>query len=97
MRDIRVTVESNGTFVINFKGVRGSPMVCAICIRKTVAIAEQVLDRQADQLRSVSQKYEYANKLWAAAISNLENKIKVMKQEQTLLSLEARWPCKRCS
>ncbi|BAS77615.1 Os02g0213450 [Oryza sativa Japonica Group] len=27
MRDIRVTVESNGTFVINFKGVRGSPMV----------------------------------------------------------------------
>ncbi|EEE57350.1 hypothetical protein OsJ_07481 [Oryza sativa Japonica Group] len=97
MRDIRVTVESDGAFVINFKGVRGSPMVCAICIRKTVAIAEQVLDRQADQLRSVSQKYEYANKLWAAAISNLENKIKVMKQEQTLLSLEARWPCKRCS
>nr|BAD25118.1 kinesin motor protein-like [Oryza sativa Japonica Group] len=51
--------------------------------------SEQVLDRQADQLRSVSQKYENANKLWAAAISNLENKIKVMKQEQTLLSLEA--------
>jgi hypothetical protein len=40
-------------------------------------LTEQVLDRQADQLRSVSQKYEYANKLWAAAISNLENKIKV--------------------
>uniref|UniRef100_A0A0D9YUT1 Uncharacterized protein n=1 Tax=Oryza glumipatula TaxID=40148 RepID=A0A0D9YUT1_9ORYZ len=76
MRDIRVTVESDGAFVINFKGVRGSPMVCAICIRKTVAIAEQALDRQADQLRSVSQKYENANKLWAAAISNLENKIK---------------------
>uniref|UniRef100_A0A0D9ZLV0 Uncharacterized protein n=1 Tax=Oryza glumipatula TaxID=40148 RepID=A0A0D9ZLV0_9ORYZ len=89
MRDIRVTVESEGAFVINFKGVRGSPMVCAICIRKTVAIAEQVLDRQADQLRSVSQKYENANKLWAAAISNYENKIKAMKQEQTLLSLEA--------
>ncbi|BAF08190.2 Os02g0212600 [Oryza sativa Japonica Group] len=52
-------------------------------------VGEQVLDRQADQLRSVSQKYENANKLWAAAISNLENKIKVMKQEQTLLSLEA--------
>jgi kinesin family protein C2/C3 len=34
MHDIRVTVESNGTFVINFKGVRESPMVCAICIRK---------------------------------------------------------------
>ena len=40
-------------------------------------LTEQVLDRQADQLRSVSQKYENANKLWAAAISNLENKIKV--------------------
>uniref|UniRef100_A0A0E0G2Q5 Uncharacterized protein n=1 Tax=Oryza nivara TaxID=4536 RepID=A0A0E0G2Q5_ORYNI len=88
-RDIRVTVESDGSFVINFKGVRGNPMVCTICIRKTVAIAEQVLDRQADQLSSVSQKYKNANKLWAAAISNLENKIKVMKQEQTLLSLEA--------
>nr|BAD25128.1 unknown protein [Oryza sativa Japonica Group] len=52
-------------------------------------LTEQVLDRQADQLRSVSQKYDNANKLWAAAISNLENKIKVMKQEQTMLSLEA--------
>uniref|UniRef100_A0A0E0CU30 Kinesin motor domain-containing protein n=1 Tax=Oryza meridionalis TaxID=40149 RepID=A0A0E0CU30_9ORYZ len=89
VRDIRVTVESDGAIVINFKGVRGSPMVCGICIRKTVAIAEQVVDRQADQLRSVSQKYENAKKLWAAAISNLENKIKAMKQEQTLLSLEA--------
>uniref|UniRef100_A0A0E0NHM1 Uncharacterized protein n=1 Tax=Oryza rufipogon TaxID=4529 RepID=A0A0E0NHM1_ORYRU len=94
-RSVRRTSLSDGAFVINFKGVRGSPMVCAICIRKTVAIAEQALDGQADQLRSVSQKYENANKLWAAAISNLENKIKVMKQEQTLLSLEARWPCKR--
>uniref|UniRef100_A0A0E0GFZ2 Kinesin motor domain-containing protein n=1 Tax=Oryza nivara TaxID=4536 RepID=A0A0E0GFZ2_ORYNI len=173
VRDIRVTVESDGAIVINFKGVRGSPMVCGICIRKRVAIAvtnmvtegnvlckrcsahtgnsplqtrtskliskyekqieeltnqcnmksdecymawssvestnqelerlkielhqkvmqsdniEQVFDRQADQLRSVSQKYENAKKLWAAAISNLENKIKAMKQEQTLLSLEA--------
>uniref|UniRef100_A0A0D3FCX9 Kinesin motor domain-containing protein n=1 Tax=Oryza barthii TaxID=65489 RepID=A0A0D3FCX9_9ORYZ len=173
VRDIRVTVESDGAIVINFKGVRGSPMVCGICIRKRVAIAvtdmvtegnvlckrcsahtgnsplqtrtskliskyekqieeltnqcnmksdecymawssvestnqelerlkielhqkvmqsdniEQVIDRQADQLRSVSQKYENAKKLWAAAISNLENKIKAMKQEQTLLSLEA--------
>uniref|UniRef100_A0A0E0NNQ8 Kinesin motor domain-containing protein n=1 Tax=Oryza rufipogon TaxID=4529 RepID=A0A0E0NNQ8_ORYRU len=89
VRDIRVTVESDGAIVINFKGVRGSPMVCGICIRKRVAMAEQVVDRQADQLRSVSQKYENAKKLWAAAISNLENKIKAMKQEQTLLSLEA--------
>lgn len=40
-------------------------------------LTEQVLDTQADQLRSVSQKYDNAKKLWAAAISNLENKIKV--------------------
>ncbi|KAL5209895.1 hypothetical protein ABZP36_005518 [Zizania latifolia] len=171
--DIRVTVESDGTAIINFKGVRGSPIVCGICIRKAVAFAaanlvtegnalckrcsapvgnspiqtrtskliskyekqieeltiqcnmrsdecymawssvettnqelerlkielhqkvvqsdniEQVLEIQADQLRNVSQKYENAKKLWAAAISNLENKIKAMKQEQMLLSLEA--------
>ncbi|KAL5217241.1 hypothetical protein ABZP36_017925 [Zizania latifolia] len=171
--DIRVTVESDCTIVINFKGVRGSPMVCGVCIRKAVPLAaanlvtegnalckrcsvhvgnspiqtrtskliskyekqieeltsqcnmksdecymawssvestnqelerlkielhqklvqsdnnEQVLERQTDQLRNVSQKYENAKKLWAAAISNLENKIKAMKQEQALLSLEA--------
>ncbi|XP_040378751.1 kinesin-like protein KIN-14E [Oryza brachyantha] len=173
VRDIRVTVESDGTIIVNFKGVRGSPMVCGICIRKVAAFAvanlvaegnalckrcsghvgnspiqtrtskliskyekqieeltnqcnmksdecymawssvestnqelerlkielhqkvvrsdniEQVLDSQADQLRNVSQKYENAKKLWAAAISNLENKIKSMKKEQALLSLEA--------
>uniref|UniRef100_A0A0D9VNL2 Kinesin-like protein n=1 Tax=Leersia perrieri TaxID=77586 RepID=A0A0D9VNL2_9ORYZ len=50
---------------------------------------EQVLDKQADQLRNVSQRYESAQKLWGSAISNLENKIKSMKQEQALLSLEA--------
>ncbi|EEC80349.1 hypothetical protein OsI_22432 [Oryza sativa Indica Group] len=51
--------------------------------RSSDDLDEQVLDTQADQLRSVSQKYDNAKKLWAAAISNLENKIKVMKQEQT--------------
>ncbi len=45
--------------------------------RCSTFLTEQVVDRQADQLRSVSQKYENAKKLWAAAISNLENKIKV--------------------
>jgi len=34
VRDIRVTVEMNGALMVNFKGVRGSPMVCGICIRK---------------------------------------------------------------
>jgi kinesin family protein C2/C3 len=34
VRDIRATVEMNGAIMVDFKGVRGSPMVCAICIRK---------------------------------------------------------------
>ncbi|CAL4920379.1 unnamed protein product [Urochloa decumbens] len=172
VRDIRVTVEMNGAIMVSFKGVRGSPMVCGICIRKAPLLTanpvtdgnvlcrrctadtdflttqtrtskliskyekqieeltsqctmksnecsmawssvdsanlelgrlkielhqkgaemenlEQALDRHSDQLRSVSQKYENDKKLWTAAISNLESKIKAMKQEQALLSLEA--------
>ncbi|TVU48633.1 hypothetical protein EJB05_08274 [Eragrostis curvula] len=170
--DIRVTVELSGVLMINFKEVRGSPMVCGIRIRKVPLSAanstagnvlcnkcsadtdvsamqfraskliskyekqieeltsqctmksnecymawssvdstnlelgrlkielhqkgvemeslEQALGRESDQLRSVSQNYENDKKLWVAAISNLERKIKVMKQEHTLLSLEAR-------
>ncbi|XP_048533081.1 kinesin-like protein KIN-14E isoform X1 [Triticum urartu] len=172
--DIRAFVGSNGAIIIDFKGVRGNPMVCGICIRKSPATPaaklgargsglckkcltdveisspiqkrtakliskyekqieeltsqcsiksdecsmawslvettnqeldrlkmelhqklvqtdnfEQVLDTQTDQLRKVSQNYENDKKLWAAAISNLESKIKAMKQEQALLSLEA--------
>ncbi|KAG8073132.1 hypothetical protein GUJ93_ZPchr0006g42715 [Zizania palustris] len=41
--DIRVTVESDCTIVINFKGVRGSPMVCGICVRKAVALAANLV------------------------------------------------------
>ncbi|KAL6847623.1 hypothetical protein ACP4OV_022649 [Aristida adscensionis] len=170
--DIRVTVEMDGTIFINFKGVRGSPMVCGIRIRKAPALPAssntnsnvlcqrcsadidvsaiqtrtskliskyekqieeltmqctmksdecsmawssvdttnqkldkinielhqktvqmenlvQALGRESDELRNVSQNYENDKKLWAAAISNLESKIKAMKQEQALLSLEA--------
>ncbi|KAG2555286.1 hypothetical protein PVAP13_9KG561500 [Panicum virgatum] len=172
VRDIRVTVEMNGALMVNFKGVRGSPMVCGICIRKAPCLTansvtdgnalckrcsadidfsstqtrtskliskyekqieeltsqctmktnecymawssvdstnlelgrlkielhqksaemdslEQALGRESGQLRNVSQKYENDKKLWIAAISNLERKIKAMKQEQALLSLEA--------
>jgi kinesin family protein C2/C3 len=32
--DIRATVESNGAMIIDFRGVRGNPMVCGICIRR---------------------------------------------------------------
>ncbi|ONL92879.1 kinesin-like protein KIN-14E [Zea mays] len=172
VRDIRVTVEMNGAVMINFKGVRGSPMVCGICIRKAPLLSAnsvtngnvlckrcssdidvsttqtrtskliskyekqieeltsqctmksnecymawssvdttnvelgrlkielhqkgaemenlvQTLGRESDQLRNVSRKYKNDKKLWVAAISNLERKIKAMKQEQQLLSLEA--------
>jgi kinesin family member C2/C3 len=34
VRDIRVTVEKDGVLMIKFEGVRGSPMVCGICIKK---------------------------------------------------------------
>ncbi|GJN09325.1 hypothetical protein PR202_ga27324 [Eleusine coracana subsp. coracana] len=34
VRDINVTVEMDGVLLINFEGVRGSPMVCGICIKK---------------------------------------------------------------
>lgn len=43
MRDIRVTVEMNGAVMINFKGVRGSPMVCGICIRKAPLLSGKEL------------------------------------------------------
>jgi kinesin family protein C2/C3 len=36
--DIRATVESNGSIVIDFRGVRGNPMVCGICIRRGPAL-----------------------------------------------------------
>ncbi|XP_021311969.1 kinesin-like protein KIN-14E [Sorghum bicolor] len=168
VRDIRVTVEMNGAVMINFKGVRGTPMVCGICIRRAPLLSAnsvtddnvlckrcssdidqtrtskliskyekqieeltsqctmksnecsmawssvdttnvelgrlkielhqkgaemenlvQALGRESDQLRDVSHKYENDKKLWSAAISNMERKIKAMKQEQALLSLEA--------
>ncbi|XP_072988679.1 kinesin-like protein KIN-14E [Typha latifolia] len=32
--DVRVTVMDNGIVVLNFEGVRGTPTVCGICVRK---------------------------------------------------------------
>jgi len=45
VRDIRVTVEMNGALMVNFKGVRGSPMVCGICIRKAPCLTGKELIR----------------------------------------------------
>ena len=38
---------------------------------------DKALGRESDQRRNVSQRYENDKKLWAAAISNMEKKIKV--------------------
>jgi hypothetical protein len=34
VHDIRVTVEKDDVLMIKFEGVRRSPMVCGICIKK---------------------------------------------------------------
>ncbi|XP_038982528.1 kinesin-like protein KIN-14E isoform X2 [Phoenix dactylifera] len=50
---------------------------------------EQAVEKQTGKLRDVSERYEQDKKLWFAAISNLEGKIKAMKHELSQLSIEA--------
>nr|XP_010919436.1 kinesin-like protein KIN-14E [Elaeis guineensis] len=50
---------------------------------------EQAVQKQTDKLKDVSERYEHDKKSWFAAISNLEEKIKAIKQEQSQLSLDA--------
>ncbi|KAG1362267.1 hypothetical protein COCNU_10G004860 [Cocos nucifera] len=50
---------------------------------------EQAVEKQTGKLRDVSERYEHDKKSWFAAISNLEDKIKAMKQGQSQLSIEA--------
>ncbi|XP_038977497.1 kinesin-like protein KIN-14E [Phoenix dactylifera] len=50
---------------------------------------EQAVQKQTDKLKDVSERYEHDNKSWVAAISNLEEKIKAMKQVQSQLSHDA--------
>ncbi|KAM0935133.1 putative minus-end-directed kinesin ATPase [Dioscorea sansibarensis] len=50
---------------------------------------EQAVERQTDNFRVVSERYEHDKKLWVAAINDLEGKIKTMKQEHSKLSQEA--------
>lgn len=35
------------------------------------------MEKQADKLRHISSKYEHDKKVWATALNNLENRIKV--------------------
>ncbi|GAU23303.1 hypothetical protein TSUD_237570 [Trifolium subterraneum] len=50
---------------------------------------EQTVEKQAENLRSISNRYELDKKKWAEAITSLQEKVKVMKSEQSQLSLEA--------
>ncbi|CAH2061495.1 unnamed protein product [Thlaspi arvense] len=50
---------------------------------------DQTVITQADCLKSVTSKYENDKRHWASAIANLQEKIEVMKREQSQLSQEA--------
>ncbi|WJX56666.1 hypothetical protein P8452_42306 [Trifolium repens] len=50
---------------------------------------EQTVEKQAENLRSISHRYELDKKKWAEAITSLQEKVKVMRSEQSRLSFEA--------
>lgn len=41
-------------------------------------VSDQTVDKQAENLRNISSKYECDKKCWAMAINNLQEKIKVI-------------------
>ncbi|GMY12069.1 kinesin-like protein KIN-14R [Fagus crenata] len=55
---------------------------------KTLTL-DQTVEKQAENLRNISSKYEHNKKYWAAAINDLHEKIDVMKREHSQLSFEA--------
>ncbi|OIV93026.1 hypothetical protein TanjilG_20688 [Lupinus angustifolius] len=50
---------------------------------------DQTLEKQAENLRSISSRYELDKKKWADAISSLQEKVKLMKSDCRQLSFEA--------
>ncbi|URD87944.1 KISc [Musa troglodytarum] len=50
---------------------------------------EQNLEREMEKFRDISERYKNDKKLWSAAITNLEKKIKAIKEEYTQLSQDA--------
>ncbi|KAG1354542.1 Kinesin-like protein KIN-14E [Cocos nucifera] len=50
---------------------------------------EQAVQKQTDELKDISERYEHDKKSWFAVISDLEEKIKSMKKEQSQLSHDA--------
>ncbi|KAM7519782.1 hypothetical protein LguiB_018744 [Lonicera macranthoides] len=50
---------------------------------------DQTVEKQAEKLRDIYSKYEREKKFWFVTINELDQKIKMMKQEHAQLSLEA--------
>ncbi|XP_059644265.1 kinesin-like protein KIN-14R [Cornus florida] len=50
---------------------------------------DQTVEKQAVNLMNITSRYERDKKFWTAAITNLEEKIKIMRQEHSQLSREA--------
>ncbi|KAL5705906.1 Kinesin-like protein KIN-14R [Ranunculus cassubicifolius] len=170
--DARVSVGENGTIVLKFEGVHGSPLISGICIRRATKLSvpdlkpeflvcnncsseieapkinqlqqkataryekkiqelthqcqlkanecyeawmsltaanekidkirielgdklcqvhtlDQTVEKQTEKLKDVSCQYERDKKTWFARIHDLDEKIKIMKKEQSQLSYEA--------
>ncbi|EEF29993.1 kinesin-like protein KIN-14R isoform X2 [Ricinus communis] len=50
---------------------------------------DQTVGKQAENLRNITNMYERDKQYWAAAVENLQNKVKMMKEEHSRLSYEA--------
>ncbi|GMI66806.1 MALECTIN DOMAIN KINESIN 2 [Hibiscus trionum] len=50
---------------------------------------DESLRNQAGNLKDITRRYEHDTKYWAAAVNDLQKKIKIMKNEHAQLSLEA--------
>ncbi|KAJ9564701.1 hypothetical protein OSB04_000667 [Centaurea solstitialis] len=50
---------------------------------------DQIMEKQSEQLRDISSRYEHDKKIWAAAVQELSDKITELKQDHSKLSREA--------
>ncbi|XP_047323551.1 kinesin-like protein KIN-14R [Impatiens glandulifera] len=50
---------------------------------------DKTFENQGEELKNISSKYENGKKAWSVAVNNLEEKIKVMKEEHSCLSRDA--------
>ncbi|KAI4328116.1 hypothetical protein L6164_020499 [Bauhinia variegata] len=55
---------------------------------KTLSL-DQTVEKQAENLKNISSRYEHDKKRWTEAINDLQEKIKLMKSEHSQLSHEA--------